>query len=263
MKNKLDMVLRSRQALSDSVARQQITALSDFCDGLMRPDKCGEVDPIRTPFNPTDISKPIEWLVQPFGEFFYQKGRPIHTSGQMWNLEHGPDSRFPSPLFINKWTGQFDGRWARKVGLDKVEEFVLEMFFVTASDFALLTTEVDLEAKNTAPPIVSFKGLDPGEGVPGLYWINFFSEEYAKWLGLRQLSRELALLDELPGGGVRLKFCESADDCRSLDVLQKQRTAIDWLGPQRFFDHRFLDRKQEVPDWTSLPLPAAYTSVPK
>jgi hypothetical protein len=242
MKNALEMVLLSRRSLTDVAARVQIKALSDFCGGLMRPEKCSEVDPIRTLFDPADISKPIEWLAQPFGEFFYQKGRPIHVSGQMWNLDRGPDSRFPSPLFANYWTGQF-------------ESFVSEMFRVTASDYSLLTSEVDLKAKNTAPPIVSYMGLDPATGVPGLYWINFFSDQYAKWLGLEELPKELAVREKLAGGGVLLKFCESPDDCRSLEVLQKQRTAIEWLGPQRFFDAHFPDRQQEVPDWTSLPLP--------
>src|SRR5581483_11758359 len=249
MKNALEMVLLSRQPLTDSVARWQIRALSDFCGGLMRPDKCSEVDPVRTPFDPADISKPIEWLAQPFGKFFYQKGRPIHVSGQMWNLDRGPDSRFPSPLFTNYWTGQFDGKWAKKVGIEKITSFVSEMFRLTVSDFALLTSELDLKAKNTAPPIVSFSGLDPATGVPGLYWINLFSGAYAEWLGLEELPKELAVLEKLPGGGVLLKFCESPDECRSLEVLQKQRAAIEWLGPQRFFDNRFLDRKLDVPDW--------------
>ncbi len=262
MKNKLEMVLLSRKYLTESVARQQITALSDSCGGLMRPDKCSEFDPIRTPFDPADISEPVKWLVQPFGEFFYQKGRPIHLSGQMWNLDRGPDSRFPSPLFVNYWTGQFDGRWAGKVGLDTIEEFVLQMFRLTASDFGLLTTEIDLKAKNTAPPIVSFMGLDPEQGVPGLYWINLFSDEYARWLGLRQLPKALAAQDKLGGGGIRLKFCKSPDECRSLEVLQRQRSAIDWLGAQKFFDNRFPDRNREVPNWTSLPLPAGESVVP-
>jgi hypothetical protein len=119
----------------------------------------------------------------------------------------------------------------------------------------------DLNAKNRAPPIVSYKGLDPAKGVPGLYWINLFSEAYAKWLGVSELPRELAVLDQLADRGVRLKFCESPDDCRNLQVLQRQRAAIDWLGPQRFFDARFLERKQEVPDWNSIPLPNAESAV--
>lgn len=54
-----------------------------------------------------------------------------------------------------------------------------------------------------------------------------------------------------------LKFCESPDDCRSLEVLQKQRTTVDWLGPQRFFDIRYPDRKLDVPNWNHIPLPDA------
>jgi hypothetical protein len=253
MKSELEMMLLSRRSLTDMVARMQIEALSDCCGGLMQPDKCGEVEPIRTLFDPADISKPIEWLAQPFGEFFYQKGRPIQVSGQMWNLDRGPDSRFPSPLFTNKWTGQFDGKWAKKVGIEKIEAFLSEMFRVTGSDFGFLTSELDENAKNQPAPNCSYKGLDPATGVPGLYWINLFSDEYANWLGLHELPRELALLEKLVGGGVSLKFCKSAEDCRSLEVLQKQRTAIEWLGPQRFFDIRFPDRKLEVPNWGQSP----------
>jgi hypothetical protein len=225
----------------------------------MRPEKCGEVDPIRTPFDPADISKPVEWLAQPFGEFFYQKGRPIQVSGQMWNRDLGPDSRFPSPLFTNYWTGQFDGRWTKRVGIETLKQFVSEMFRVTASDFVFLTSEVDLQAKNTAPPIVSYKGLNPETGVPGLYWINLFSEAYGKWLGLEQLPKELAARETLSNGGILLKFCESPDDCRSLEVLQRQRAAVEWLGPEKFFDIRFPDRKAVTPDWSRMPLQSLST----
>lgn len=47
MKNELATALFSRQFLTESVATEQITALSDFGDGLMRPDKYSEVEPIR------------------------------------------------------------------------------------------------------------------------------------------------------------------------------------------------------------------------
>src|SRR5216683_1861715 len=121
MKNELSMRLFSRRSLTESAARKQIAALSDFGDGLMRPDKCGEVEPIRIPFDPADISMPIRWLAQPHGEFFYRKGRPAYVTGAMWNLTHSPGARFPSPLFTNYWTGEFDGKWANRVGLEKIE----------------------------------------------------------------------------------------------------------------------------------------------
>jgi hypothetical protein len=251
MKNELVMCLFSRRALTDSVARDQITALSEFGGGLMRPDKCGEVEPIRTPFDRADINKPVQWLSAYHGEFFYRKGRPTHAAGQMWNRTHPPTARFPSPLFSNYWTGQFDGSWANRVGIEKVEDFLCEMFRVTGSDFGLLTTEADRQAKNRPERSFSYVGLDLSRGIPGLYWINLFSEELADWLGLSDLPKNLALMKRLAGGGVLLKFGESRDHCRSLEVLRKQRVAIEWLGPQRFFDLRFPDRKLDSPNWTA------------
>jgi hypothetical protein len=249
MKNELEMTLSSRRSLTESVAREQITALSNFGGGFMRPDKCNNVEPIRTPFDSADINEPIRWLTKPQGTFFYRKGSPIHLSGEMWNRTLPPTSRFASPLFSNYWTGRFDGKWAVQVGIEKVEDFVSEMFRATGSDFALLTTGVDRKAKNQGPMSHSYQGYDLASGVPGLYWINLFSDELAGWLGLNGIPRGLATLKRLACGGWLLKFCESPNHCRDIDVLQKQRAAIEWLGPEKFFDIRFPDRKLATPDW--------------
>jgi len=88
MKNALVMALFSRQPLTESLAARQITALSDFGHGLMRPDKWGKAEPIRTPFDPADTSDPVKWLAEPHGEFFYRKGLPVYVSGEIWNLAH-------------------------------------------------------------------------------------------------------------------------------------------------------------------------------
>jgi hypothetical protein len=55
MKNELEMTLSSRRILTEPVAREQIIALSNFGDSLMCPDKCGEFEPIRTPFEPSAL----------------------------------------------------------------------------------------------------------------------------------------------------------------------------------------------------------------
>lgn len=255
MKNELEMKLFSRHTLTEPTARRQITALSDFGGGLMRPDKWGKAEPIRAPFDPADISAPIQWLIEPHGEFFYRKGRPAHVSGEMWNRTHSSAARFPSPLFTNYWTGRCDGKWATRIGISKVEEFVCEMFRVTGSDFGLLTSEVDQDAKNQRKPILSYQGFDLDSGIPGLYWINLFSDGLAEWLGLKELPKELATSKELAGGGVSLKFCELPDQCRTIETLQRQRMAIEWLGPERFFDIRFPKRQVQAPDWNHIPTP--------
>jgi hypothetical protein len=262
MKNELAMRLFSRRSLTESIAKEQIIALSDFGGGLMRPEKWNEFEPIRTPFDPSDISEPIRRLSKTGGGFFYRKGRPAYVGGAMWNLTRPQAARFPSPLFSNYWTGEFDGKWAVKVGIEKVEDFLSTMFRVTGSDFGFLTSEIDVNAKNQPAKNCSYKGLDPAVGVPGLYWINFFSNEYAGWLGLSDFPKELAPLKQLSESGVSLKFCESPDDCRSLEVLQKQRAAIEWLGPQRFFDIHFPDRKLDVPDWNNLALRTGGSAAP-
>lgn len=227
----------------------------------MRPDKASEFEPIRTAFDPTDIRGPVSWLGKPQGEFLYRKGSPIHFAGEMWNRTLPLTSRFPSPLFSNYWTGRFDGRWAAQVGIERVEDFVSEMFRETRSDFALLTTSADRKAKNQGPTSYSYQGVDLESGMPGLYWINFFSDELAGWLGLGEIPKELAALQRLPSGGWLLKFCESPEHCRDADILQKQNAAINWCGSNKFFDIRHPDRKLQTLEWGALPLGKVESSV--
>lgn len=251
MKSELEMTLSSRRPLTETVAMEQITALSEFGGGLMRPDKASEFEPIKTPFDPADLSGPVQWLAKPQGEFLYRQGSRL--SGEMWNRTLPPTSSFASPLFSNYWTGRFDGKWAVEVGVEKVEHFVSEMFGVTSSDFALLTPGVDRKAKNQGLMSYSYQGADVELGLPGLYWINLFSDDLAGWLGLSTIPKELAALKRLARGGWLLKFGESPDHCRDIDVLEKQRLAVQWLGAEKFFDIRFPDRKVDTPDWNSMP----------
>lgn len=252
MKNELEMTLSSRRVLSASSARQQIIALSDFNDGLMRPDKCGDAEPIRTLFDRSNISEPVRWLSETQGNFFYRKGRPAHVAGEMWNRTLPPTSRFTSPIYSNYWTGRFDGKWAVRVGIEKIEDFVSEMFQMTDADFGLLTTEIDRKAKNKDATSYSYQGFDLQSGIPGLYWINFFSRSYAEWLGVLDFPKELATSKRLPNNGVMLKFGDSPEQCRDIGILQKQRAAIEWLGADRFFDIRFPNRKLDTPDWNQI-----------
>jgi hypothetical protein len=128
------------------------------------------------------------------------------------------------------------------------------MFRVSDADFGFLTTELDMKAKNTREPILSFQGLTLDSGIPGLYWINFFSEGFAKWLDIYGFPKELAASKELVGGGVALEFCESPGECRDIAVIQRQRTAIEWLGSEKFFDIHFPSRSATLP-WDCIPIP--------
>lgn len=136
------------------------------------------------------------------------------------------------------------------MGAGRLEAFVEQLFFVTESDFGLLTTESDLKAKNTNATSFSFKGLDLGEGIPGLYCKNFLSKELAQWLKIQNIPKKLATVEELENGGARLSFAASFDSARDPEVLRRQSETILCLGTEKFFNIHHPDRRLLTPNWT-------------
>jgi hypothetical protein len=258
MKDRLVFALFSRHPLTETLTRLQIAALVNFDGGIACPDKWGEFEPLKRPFEAEDFSVPVGCLAKPGGTFFYRKGKPIQMSGEVWNLTHPPTARFPSPIFTNYWTGRFEARWVEKVGVPKVQECVRELFRTSGSDFGFLTTEADLKAKNTSARSQSYQGMNLEDGVPGLYWLNLFSNGFANWLGLDAFPSQLAESAVLRGDLWSIAFSDTPEHCRDIDILQKQRAAIEWLGSDRFFDMRSPDRKLNSPDWKFNP-PASLT----
>lgn len=241
--------------MTESMARRQIDTLVNFDGGIVCPDKWGTFEPLKTPFDAGDMSIPFKKLSEPQGNFFYRKGRPIQVQGEIWNRTLPPTSRFPSPLFANYWTGRFEGKWADRVGLQRVQKCVQQMFQASGADFGFLTTEVDKKAKNTNAGSYSYQGMNLEEGVPGLYWFNLFSNGLAQWLGVDPFPRELAETTCSDESGMSIMFGASPGRCRDIDVLQKQRAAIEWLGSERFFDIRSPGRKLHSPNWERIPVP--------
>jgi hypothetical protein len=257
MKPELAMRLFSRQTLTSPQAERQINALGSFRNGLFCPDKCSAFEPISNGFTPPNITEPVRWLSRPSGTFMYRQKSPAKVTGVMWNLSR-PDlcdtdksgrrtklaPRHPQRLFSNYWTADFDGLWVKKVGLDTTLSFVSEMFAVSGSDFGLFTALEDLNRKNYLVRQVgngqamSYEGLDPAHGVPGLYWITLFSRSFASWLGIRKSITSSGLISEIPAGFM-LRFSETPDSCQSEETLNVQKCLISELGERRFFDiHR-------------------------
>lgn len=252
MTNKLVFALFSRKPLMESVARRQIAALVSFRGGIVCPDKWGEFEPLKAPFDVKDFSIPVRCLAKPHGEFLYRKGKPVQLSGEIWNRTHPPTARFPSPLFTNYWTGRFEVKWVATVGIQTVQDCLYELFRTSCSDFGFLTAEIDLKAKNTSAGSFSYQGMKLEDGVPGLYWLNLFGCGFAKWLGLDTFPSQLAESTTLCGDAWSIRFSATSEGCRDIDILQKQRAAIEWLGADRFFDIRSPDRKLSPPDWKSI-----------
>lgn len=261
MKTEIAMRLFSTRIITPEVASEQINALSDFEHGLFRPEKFGEVEPLRKVFDPTNLAEAVQSLGKPHGTFIYKQGRPARILGIIWNLysasrmldDHsgGFVPSHPHPLFCSHWTFDFDGKWVNRVGLDKVVRFSEAMFDLSGADFGFLTSLDDLTAKNYVKG-VERQGLDPALGVPGLYWLNLFSARYGEWLGLDRLPTEIGHKHRGANEGLVLQFGASPDMCRDLNVLETEHQAIEFLGEHRFFDIRRPNRKLDAPDWTAL-----------
>src|SRR5947208_9001165 len=85
MKDPLVLRLYSLKRLTADVAQQQISSLSEFKNGMARPDRCDTHEPVREPFNPDDINEPVRWLSQAGAAFMFRKGKPPRISGEITN----------------------------------------------------------------------------------------------------------------------------------------------------------------------------------
>jgi len=266
MKNPLVMDLYSARSWTPDFASEQINALSNFENGLVRPDRCDTAEPVRRPFDPTNIKEPVRWLSTPGIAFVFRKGKPACIAGEVNNRLHrelwtiDEDKRrvplkpkFPPPLFTCRWMVWFDRSWSRKIGYTKLKAFAAEMFRVSRAEFGFLTTEEDYKARNflvTREGQLTrerFVGADPEHGMPGLYWITLFGSQLTEWLGREKLSAGPGSVEPLAGDGTLLQFGESPDTCRSPEVLAQQRIIIERLGEQRFFDITSPGRTLESP----------------
>jgi hypothetical protein len=254
MKDPLVLRLYSLKRLTGDVAQQQISALSEFKNGMARPDRCDTHEPVREPFNPDDINEPVRWLSQAGAAFMFRKGKPPRISGEitnallreLWTTDDAGNripwpTRIPEPMFTCRWKIYFDRFWAKKTGLGALKMFAIEMFKMSESEYGFLTTEEDCKAKNylvIRNGLTVFReyiGLDPEKGIPGLYWINLFGPRMAQWLGVGQLAVGDGTVERIATGAVLLQFGESPDASRGLEMAARQQAAIKILGEQKFF----------------------------
>jgi hypothetical protein len=203
----------------------------------------------------------------------YKKGKPTHIMGwiknempgDVWVSEgRGKPSRLASPraqpLFVNHWTSYFDGRWSKKIGIDRIRDFTVKMFQASEADFGFLTTSSDFDAKHyvvteqEGTKSIGYEGLDLEHGIPGLYWVTIFGPQLASWLGTEALASGPGLAEQFSHGAILLQFGKTQDGCRSPDVLDEQRQVIERLGALRFFNIRSLDRRLDAPKWERMPL---------
>ena len=261
MKNDLVLWLFSSKVSTRAFASLQVQLLSEFDSGVFRPERFGAYEPLRNVFNPHDMDSAIVGLAAPQGSFLFKRSKPYRISGEIWNRyypEVSSDSVgalssqiSPPPFFSTVWTMDFAGAMAkRKDGMDQLVSFAQEVFNLSCADFAFLTTLEDLEKKNYLGKIQRC-GTDPFIGLPGLYWMNLFSHRYADWLGIDRVAPSIIIQLFSSRGSKILRFGDTAENCRSTDVLEAQEAVARRLGLNKVFDINDIARVLAAPDWAS------------
>lgn len=259
MKSELVFWLFSSRILTREAASLQIGTLANFGGGAFRPDRWGDAEPLRTPF---DQGEPIERLAAPQGAFLFRGSTPKKMEGQIWNLHYPSETLFDEsgarveihepPFFCTRWTFAFGFNWIlSRVGMSQLVSFAEQAFASTGADFAFLTKRDDLEAKNYIGGIERC-GTDPATGIPGLYWLNFFSNRYADWIGLNRTEPDPVVVISQTMERTLLQFGAEVGGCRDDSVLEAQARLVHSVGHQKFFDISHRDRSLEVPPWKSL-----------
>ena len=267
------MRLSSLFALTPESAREQIRVLSEFQDGIFRPDMCDVYEPIREVFNPQEIDEPVRWLSRPGGWFQFKKRKPIRVEGfirnhrfqQTWIsesrgaplVEVAP--KISEPKFLTSWSVRIDRKAVEKCGVGVLKRFLCEMFVASKSEYGYMTTETDYKSKHfsavrTESPVTNgeyivterYIGCDPADGVPGLYWINIFGAQYSKWIQLGMHSIP-ATVEKVGEGVTLVQYGLSPDECESVEVRERQRTTISVLGQSKFFNIESPNREVESP----------------
>ncbi|MBS1813672.1 MAG: hypothetical protein JSS87_02230 [Acidobacteria bacterium] len=269
MSQTLKLQLFSAREITADNARRQIEALSNFENGVFRPQKCDTSEPLKEPFDPKDISEPIRWLLQPGADFKFKSSKPFRTEGYISNRHYPPMwtkeksngllvpiiPAHPEPFFSISWTMWIDLSALRKLGVDLLARFATEMFVNAKAEYGFLTSESDHRAKNllikqlpSGATSSKFVGTDPEWGVPGLYWLNLFGPRYAPWLGI-EVETVPGVLEKLKGGGISLRFGASPEEAESADVLANEKKAIQIIGSEKFFDLGHPERKPTPPSY--------------
>ena len=123
---------------------------------------------------------------------------------------------------------------------------VLELMKLLNSPLALASEDEDLQGKTRrlVPNADGFGSTriftvrDYGEGLPGLFWRNFFGPLFVDMFGERLGSLPSEFKQELGDGIVLVQPYELPTLAGTPEAIARERQLIEHLGPECFYDHQ-------------------------
>jgi hypothetical protein len=137
---------------------------------------------------------------------------------------------------------------------------VLELMKLFNSPLARASEEEDLDRKtNRLVPNPDgfgstqvFTVRDYSEGLPGLFWRNFFGPPFVRMFGERLASLPSEFKQDLGDGIVLVQPYELPTQAGTPEAAARERQLIEHLGPECFYDHQHHRKPTRLPQ---LPVP--------
>ena len=221
--------------------------------GHFVPMSFSAYEPIRTKFDPEDLSKPSALLSETSHELLLKRSKPRWTAYVYWFRGR------TRPWF---WTFDFGAEWTKGNKPKEIVDFLIDLCADFPPVFASGGLSADWfdkhdvkDSKTGAFQKSAGANFNPGTGLPGIYWFNFFGEELIAHFGRTSLMRldGLVIVSEKSNGIGFLPY-ETPDHQDAAWRRACERQIVEILGEQYFFNLAKAAGKR--PRWRT-PIPGA------
>jgi hypothetical protein len=218
----------------ESVAEQLCKKFLAFGDDLV-PTHYSANEPIRTEFDRQDLQKPATLLSTTARHLLLKRSKPSCLVDISWFK-----GRY-RPWF---WTFDFGKEWLNGDKPKQIASFIAGICSDFPPVFATGGLTSDWFEKHEIVDPASGKALgsagasfNPGTGLPGIYWFNFFGKELTEFFGWEKLLQlgETTSSQEL-AGGVCLFAYPSPDQHNAAWRREAEENVVNLLGKEYFFD---------------------------
>lgn len=167
-----------------------------------------------------------------------------------------------APPFVGKMSWDTSLASARKAEWrDAHLQQLRELMKLFGSPLAQSGSSEDFEGKcNRLVPnpdgfgsTLEFTVRDPGEGLPGLFWRNFFGPPFVRMFGDRLASVPATQRRELEDGIVLVEPYELPAQALTAEGMALEQQLIAQLGPECFYDHVRQRKPSRVPQLSTTP----------
>lgn len=237
-----------------------ISKANEFVDILvcykefLLPEKYDRQEPERFKFNPCDLSGFIDRWTSKIVGFHIKRKKPysMFMLIDIWKKKHGN---------FNSITASIDTMYFQNgCNTDRLLGSVNELYSWGAIDHGYICHRHEKEKKNKYfvegeyDPIGRLLPKTGGtrlhEGLPGIYWANYFGPIYVKFFGPQKfLSVPAYYKEELPDGGFLLLTSKTPFEYSNKKVQKLAKEIIEHLGRDAFFEKSNANKICVVPDF--------------